>query len=121
MSEKPLKAPYFTEGGKDYCLAPLGNRVLIKRDEEQETAGGIIIPDQAKETSLTGYVIKAGPDCEMVKEGERIFFARFTGKAIAEDMPTEVRATFEGVMICTEEDIIGHAVPMKKSKVKVAA
>jgi chaperonin GroES len=89
-------------------IAPLHDRVLVRRLEEKETAkGGIIIPDTAKEKPQEGEVIAVGagkiekgqripPD---VKAGDRILFGKYTGNDI----------TLEGeeYLILREEDILG--------------
>ena len=76
-------------------IRPLNDRVLvIREEEEQKSAGGIIIPDTAKEKPQRGAVIAAGPgkmgeDGKRgpleVKEGDRIFFAKYAGTDIKLD------------------------------------
>ena len=88
---------------------PLGDRVLVKRvDEEEKTRGGIIIPDTAKEKPQEGEVIAVGPggrdeDGEYikmdVKPGDRILFGKWSG--------TEVRIDGEDLLIMKESDILG--------------
>ena len=88
---------------------PLGDRVLVKRvDEEAKTKGGIIIPDTAKEKPQEGEVIAVGPgardeDGEYitpdVKPGDRILFGKWSG--------TEVRLEGEDLLIMKESDILG--------------
>jgi chaperonin GroES len=58
---------------KKLSIKPLANRVLVKRLEEemQKTAGGIIVPDTAKEKPQRGKVVAVGPG-QMTKEGKRI-------------------------------------------------
>ena len=90
-------------------IVPLHDRVLVLRTENQEkTAGGIIIPDTAKEKPQEGKVIAAGPgrrDDEgkriplNVKEGDRILFSRYAG--------TEVKIDGVEHMIMREDDILG--------------
>lgn len=85
---------------------PLGDRVLIKRLEgDQKTAGGIYIPDAAKEKAQTGAVIAVGPgrlDREgnmvptHVKIGDLIYFGKYTG--------TEVDDNY---LIVREDEILG--------------
>jgi chaperonin GroES len=76
-------------------IRPLNDRVLvIREEEEQKSAGGIIIPDTAKEKPQRGKVIAAGPG-KMgengkrvpleVKEGDRILFAKYAGTDIKLD------------------------------------
>lgn len=56
---------------KKTALKPLGNRVLIKREEQEDTVkGGILLPDSAKKKQETGKVIAVGPG-KMSKEGKR--------------------------------------------------
>jgi chaperonin GroES len=89
-------------------LKPLGDRVLVKRlDVEERTAGGIYIPDSAKETPMQAQVIAAGPGkkddkgalCEMtVKAGDTVLFAKYAG--------TEIAIDGEDHLIMREEDIL---------------
>lgn len=90
-------------------IVPLHDRVLVLRIENQEkTAGGIIIPDTAKEKPQEGKVIAAGlgrRDDEgkriplNVKEGDRILFSRYAG--------TEIKIDGVEHMIMREDDILG--------------
>ncbi len=81
---------------------PLGNRVLIKREEQiNTTASGIIIPDSAKEKPLEGKVIAVGKDAvdEGINEGDTVVFPKYGG--------TEI--TMDGVeyLIMNSDDILG--------------
>ncbi len=88
---------------------PLGDRVLVKRiEEEQKTRGGIIIPDTAKEKPQEGEVIAVGPGARDdsgkvnpldVKPGDRILFGKWSG--------SEVRLEGEDLLIMKESDILG--------------
>ncbi len=88
---------------------PLGDRVLVRRvDEEAKTKGGIIIPDTAKEKPQEGEVVAVGPGArdedgeriEMdVRAGDRILFGKWSG--------TEVRIDGEDLLIMKESDILG--------------
>src|SRR5918998_3265156 len=88
---------------------PLGDRVLVRRvEEEAKTKGGIIIPDTAKEKPQEGEVVAVGPggrdeDGERiamdVKAGDRILFGKWSG--------TEVRIDGEDLLIMKESDILG--------------
>jgi len=65
---------------------PLGTRVLVKEDTPQEkTAGGIIIPDTAKEMPTTGTVFLVGNKCEYVKPGDRVMYPKGGGARIQID------------------------------------
>ncbi len=71
-------------------LKPLSDRVLIKRlEEEQVTAGGIYIPDSAKEKPMKGEVIAVGPGTKdekmTVKTGDTVLFAKYAGNEIKID------------------------------------
>ena len=91
------------------AFRPLGDRVLIKRvEEETKTKGGIIIPDTAKEKPQEGEVISVGPGTlndkgELrpldVKSGDRILFGKWSG--------TEVKLDNEELLIMKESDIMG--------------
>lgn len=88
---------------------PLHDRVLVRRIEaEEKTAGGIIIPDTAKEKPSEGEVIAVGPGARddsgklielSVKPGDRILFGKWSG--------TEVRIDGEDLLIMKESDILG--------------
>jgi chaperonin GroES len=90
-------------------IVPLHDRVLVLRTENMEkTAGGIIIPDTAKEKPQEGKVVAAGPgrrDDEgkriplNVKEGDKILFGRYAG--------TEVKIDGVEHLIMREDDILG--------------
>src|ERR687898_599264 len=91
---------------------PLHDRVLVRRVEaEEKTAGGIIIPDTAKEKPQEGEVIAAGAGVKTedgkllpldVKAGDRILFGKWSG--------TEVRVDGEDLLIMKEGDILANAV-----------
>ncbi len=90
-------------------FTPLHDRVLVKRiDAEEKTAGGIIIPDTAKEKPQQGEVIAVGPGTRYedgtrvpldLKPGERILFGKWSG--------TEVKINGEELLIMKESDILG--------------
>ncbi|ARJ66691.1 co-chaperone GroES [Magnetospirillum sp. ME-1] len=88
---------------------PLHDRVLVKRlDAEEKTAGGIIIPDTAKEKPMQGEVVAVGSgtrgdDGKLValdvKAGDRVLFGKWSG--------TEVKVDGEELLIMKESDILG--------------
>jgi chaperonin GroES len=88
---------------------PLGDRVLIKRvEEEEKTKGGIIIPDTAKEKPQEGKVIATGPGARDdngkvqpldVKAGDIILFGKWSG--------TEIKIDGDDLLIMKESDILG--------------
>ncbi|MBO1327723.1 co-chaperone GroES [Acetobacter suratthaniensis] len=88
---------------------PLHDRVVVRRlESEQKTAGGIIIPDTAKEKPMEGEVVAAGPGARNeqgqivaldVKAGDRILFGKWSG--------TEVKIDGEELLIMKESDILG--------------
>jgi chaperonin GroES len=87
---------------------PLNDRVLVVRtEEEQKTAGGIIIPDTAKEKPQEGLVKAAGPGkldengkrtALDVKKGDRILFSKYSG--------TEIKIDGEEHIVMRESDIL---------------
>jgi chaperonin GroES len=89
-------------------LRPLHDRVLVKRlDSEAKTAGGIIIPDTAKEKPMEGKVVAAGSGARDeagkvqpldVKKGDKILFGKWSG--------TEVKIDGEELLIMKESDIL---------------
>ena len=90
-------------------FSPLHDRVVVRRIEaEEKTAGGIIIPDTAKEKPQEGEVIAVGPGARDengkvqsldVKAGDRVLFGKWSG--------TEVRIDGEDLLIMKESDIMG--------------
>jgi chaperonin GroES len=88
---------------------PLHDRVVVRRlDAEEKTAGGIIIPDTAKEKPVEGKIVAVGPGARNeqsqlvaldVKSGDRVLFGKWSG--------TEVKIDGEDLLIMKESDIIG--------------
>ncbi len=88
---------------------PLHDRVVVQRiEEDQKTAGGIIIPDTAAEKPQTGKVIAVGPGARDddgkivpldVKAGDKVLFGKWSG--------TEVKLDGEDLLIMKESDIMG--------------
>ena len=90
-------------------VKPLHDRILVTRlEEEQKTAGGIIIPDSAKEKPLQGKVVAVGKGKILddgsrrtldVKEGHRVLFGKYAG--------TEIKINGQEHLILREDDILG--------------
>ena len=88
---------------------PLHDRVLVRRVEaEEKTAGGIIIPDSAKEKPAEGEIVSVGSGARSedgkvtpldVKAGDRVLFGKWSG--------TEVKVDGEDLLIMKESDILG--------------
>lgn len=102
-------------------IRPLHDRVIVRRlESEEKTAGGIIIPDTAKEKPIQGEVLAVGPGNRDesgkyipldVREGDIVLFSKWGG--------TEVKMDGEEVLVMKESDIIG--VVTKKNSGKRAA
>ena len=100
---------------------PLHDRVVVRRiDAEEKTAGGIIIPDTAKEKPQEGEVIAVGPGARNeqgqlvpldVKPGDRILFGKWSG--------TEVKIEGQDLLVMKESDLLG--VVEKAGSLKKAA
>ena len=88
---------------------PLHDRVLVRRiDAEEKTAGGIIIPDSAKEKPSEGEVVSVGSGARAengtitpmdLKAGDKILFGKWSG--------TEVKVDGEDLLIMKESDVLG--------------
>jgi len=88
---------------------PLHDRIVVKRlDAEEKTAGGIIIPDTAKEKPSQGEVVAAGPGARDeagklvpldVKAGDKVLFGKWSG--------TEVKIDGQDLLIMKESDVLG--------------
>ncbi len=89
-------------------LKPLGDRVLVKReDAEEKTSGGIIIPDTSKEKPSKGSVVAIGDGVRdekgnlipmNLKVGDKVFFTKWGG--------TEIKVDDEELLIMKESDIL---------------
>lgn len=84
-------------------LTPLQDRVIVKpAPAEEKTAGGIIIPDTAKEKPQRGTVLAVGPgkkdEPTTVKKGDTVLYSKYGG--------TEVRIDGQDVLIMRESDIL---------------
>ena len=100
---------------------PLHDRVVVRRLEaEEKTAGGIIIPDTAKEKPMEGEIVAVGPGARDetgklvpldVKAGDRVLFGKWSG--------TEVKLDGQELLIMKESDIMGiiegHPAAKKKA------
>jgi chaperonin GroES len=95
--------------GSTMKVRPLGDRILLKRiEEEDKSKGGIIIPDTAKEKPQEGKVVAVGKGRMLddgklvpleVKKGDRVLFGKYSG--------TEVNLEGEEHLIVKEDDILG--------------
>jgi chaperonin GroES len=96
------------------AFRPLGDRVLVRRvEEEGRTKGGIIIPDTAKEKPQEGEVVSVGSGARDergeihpldVKEGDRVLFGKWSG--------AEVKIDGQELLIMKESDILGVLDPI---------
>lgn len=82
---------------------PLHDRVIVKPAEQEElTAGGIIIPDTAKEKPQRGVIVAAGPGKKdepvTVRAGDEVLYGKYSG--------TEIKLNGEGLLIMRESDIL---------------
>jgi chaperonin GroES len=90
-------------------IRPLHDRVIVRRlEEERKSAGGIVIPDSAKEKPIQGEVIAVGTGKILedgkvrpldVKAGDKVLFGKYSG--------TEVKIGDEELLVMREEDIMG--------------
>ena len=100
------------------AFRPLHDRVVVRRIEQDEkTAGGIIIPDTAKEKPQEGEIVAVGPGARDengqiqpldVKAGDRVLFGKWSG--------TEVKIDGDDLLIMKESDILGVIVPDSAAK-----
>ena len=94
--------------GKALKLQPLGDRLVVRRESsESKTAGGIVLPDSAKEKPKRGKVLSVGDGKRLdngerapfnVKKGDEVIFASYAG--------TEIKLEGEELMIMSEDDIL---------------
>ncbi|MBN35197.1 MAG: co-chaperone GroES [Rhodospirillaceae bacterium] len=91
------------------AFRPLHDRVLVRRtDGDEKSAGGIIIPDTAKEKPMEGKIVAVGPGARDgdgkvqaldVKKGDTVLFGKWSG--------TEIKLDGEELLIMKESDIMG--------------
>jgi chaperonin GroES len=108
-SERRNLAKSVVQEENDMTFRPLHDRILVRRIEaEEKTAGGIIIPDTAKEKPQEGEVVAVGPGGRAdngqlqpldVKVGDRILFGKWSG--------TEIKLDGEDLLIMKESDVMG--------------
>jgi chaperonin GroES len=99
---------FFQEEGMSISLKPLGNRVVIEPIEEEEiTAGGIVLPETAKEKPQKGKVLSVGPGDRNdkgdlvpldVSKGDTVLFAKYAG--------TEIKVDGKKLLIMRESDLL---------------
>ena len=104
------------------AFRPLGDRVLVRRvEDEEKTRGGIIIPDTVKEKPMEGQVVAVGPGARNeqgqiiapdVKAGDRVLFGKWSG--------TEVKLDGQELLIMKESDIMGVLTDVPAAKKKAA-
>ncbi len=90
------------------AVKPLDDRVLVKQSEaEEKTAGGIVLPDTAKEKPQRGKVVATGPGKMLdsgkraamsVKKGDEVYYGKYTG--------TEVKIDGDNYVILRESDVL---------------
>ena len=101
---------------------PLHDRIVVRRiDAESKSAGGIIIPDTAKEKPQEGEVVAVGPGArnergELIatelKAGDRVLFGKWSG--------TEVKLDGDELLIMKESDVMGVIEPVAQTRRKAA-
>lgn len=86
---------------------PLRDRIIVQRQEERKTAGGIVIPDTANEKPMIGLVIAVGPGKVLdngsiqepaVKKGDKVLFGKYAG--------TEIEIDGKSLVVMREDDIM---------------
>jgi len=90
-------------------LRPLSDRIIVKAlSAEEKTAGGIVLPDSAKEKPQQGEVLAAGPGKILdngktasmdIKVGDRVYYGKYSG--------TEVKLNGEEVVVLRQDDVLG--------------
>src|SRR5262245_27124451 len=90
-------------------LKPLADRIIIKALEaEEKTAGGIVLPDTAKEKPQQGEVVAVGPGKVLdngrtvpmeVKVGDRVYYGKYSG--------TEVKLSGQELVVLRQDDVLG--------------
>ncbi len=104
-----MKAQPIQSGDIAMKIRPLHDRVIVRRlEEERKSAGGIVIPDTAKEKPIQGEIVAVGKGKLLengevrpldVKAGDKVLFGKYSG--------TEVKVGNEELLVMREEDIMG--------------
>ena len=104
-----MTAQAMPKSGENVKIRPLHDRVVVRRlEEERRSAGGIVIPDTAKEKPIQGQIVACGngkilEDGKVrpldVKPGDKVLFGKYSG--------TEVKIGTEELLVMREEDIMG--------------
>lgn len=81
----------------DGCIAPRGDRVLVKLDILPERIGSIVLPDKAREVSTVGVVVSCGPGAKTIARGARVMVGRYAGAMIE---------GHNNLLLVREEDIL---------------
>jgi chaperonin GroES len=91
-------------------VRPLGDRIVVKREEaEEKTAGGIVLPDSAKDKPQRGTVLSVGPGRMLkdgtrralqVKQGDKVLFTNWAGDEF------KGRSTSDNILLMREEDVL---------------
>lgn len=103
-------------------LRPHGSRLLIRKYSDEETAGGIIIPDYVKKVSLRCRVLEVGPDCQSAEVGDDIFIGTYAPIEVATKYYQDSRDSYhkndnEDLFVMNEDDILLFVEPdAKKGK-----
>lgn len=85
-------------------LKPHGSRLIVRRDMEEVSSGGIIMPEMSKQVSLMGTVIAVGPSCTIAEQGDRVLFARFGFF----ELP--IGGDYKNCLVMNEEDVLANVV-----------
>lgn len=95
--KRPRKAKPETPAPRD--IVPVGSRIILKQKEaEEKTAGGIVLPEQAKEKPQEGRVTAVGEEVSKVEVGQNVFFASYAG--------TEMEIDERKVLLMDEADVL---------------
>lgn len=85
-------------------FTPVGDRILVRREETKAAMGNILLPDQAQTPPLVGVVIECGPKCSEIRVGARVIFANFAGMPVPD--PEDATKTVPDLLVMREDDIV---------------
>jgi len=90
-------------------IVPLGSRLLVRRMKEEQTEGGIFLPEKAKDHALIGTVIAVGETvCGTIMIGDQVLFGRYSGQGVERNIPlaSSMAGEYDDVYLMTDEDIL---------------
>jgi chaperonin GroES len=105
LAMKEVAATVLSDDGYALDITPLGSRILVEREKEKKTAGGIIVPEDQQDHALCGVVVATGAGAELLSVGDRVMFARYSGREVQYDLPMRFSSKCLAIYLMDESDV----------------